>query len=349
MIMRALTVRPGTAHSIALTDMSPPPAAEGSVLVQGLAVGLCGTDVEIIEAEYGEAPEGSDLLVLGHENLGRVIDPGDSDLSAGDLVVGIVRRPDPVPCEACAQGEWDMCRNGEYTEHGIKGLHGFAREQWRADADALVRLDPDLGELGVLMEPTTILAKAWEQIERIGHRAFFGPTTVAVTGAGPIGLLATLLSVQRGYDVHVFDIVKDGPKPELVADIGATYHTTPLSVSGVVPDIVIECTGIPDVVVDAITHNAVNGIACLTGVSSAGRRIPLDVGDMNRVAVLENDVVFGTVNANRRHYEAAAAALAAADQEWLGRLITRTVPLSNFAEGFERHPDDVKVVLDLER
>jgi len=345
--MRALTVRPGTAGSIALTDMPPPVAAEGQVLVEGLAVGLCGTDVEIIDAEYGEAPPGSDLLVLGHENLGRVVEPGNSDLKAGDLVVGIVRRPDPVPCEACAQGEWDMCRNGQYTEHGIKGLHGFAREQWRADADALCVLDPELGELGVLMEPTTILAKAWEQIERIGHRAYFGASTVAITGAGPIGLLGAMMGVQRGYDVHVFDVVKEGPKPDLVADIGATYHTTPLAVSGIVPDIVIECTGVPSVVVDAITHNAVNGIVCLTGVSSAGRTIPLDVGDMNRVAVLENDVVFGTVNANRRHYEAAAAALARADRSWLGRLITRTVPLSRFAEGFERHPDDVKVVLDL--
>jgi len=90
--------------------------------------------------------------------------------------VGIVRRPDPVPCPACALGEWDMCRNGQYTEHGIKGRHGFARERWRADPDGLVRIDAGLADVGVLLEPTTIVAKAWEQIDRIGRRAFFDPT-----------------------------------------------------------------------------------------------------------------------------------------------------------------------------
>ena len=130
-------------------------------MVEALAVGLCGTDREIVAGEYGQAPAGESFLVLGHENLGRVMDaPCGSDLSEGDLVVGIVRRPDPVPCPACALGEWDMCRNGQYTEHGIKGRHGFARERWRADPDGLVRIDAGLADVGVLLEPTTIVAKA---------------------------------------------------------------------------------------------------------------------------------------------------------------------------------------------
>jgi glucose 1-dehydrogenase len=345
--VRALTVRPGVPDSLALTDIPEPAEAEGSVLVEALAVGLCGTDVEIVHGEYADAPPGSDLLVLGHENLGRVIEAPDGSFAAGDLVVGIVRRPDPVPCPACAIGEWDMCRNGEYTEHGIKGLHGFARDRWRTQPDALVRLDPALGRLGVLLEPTTIVAKAWEQIERIGARAYFGPANVAITGAGPIGLLAALLGVQRGLDVHVFDLVTDGPKPGLVADLGATYHHTSLPDSGLHPDLVIECTGVPSVVVDAVTHNAADGIVCLTGVSSVGALASLDIGQLNRTAVLENDVVFGTVNANRRHYEAGVAALAAANQSWLERLITRRVPLADYADAFVRRPDDVKVVLEI--
>jgi threonine dehydrogenase-like Zn-dependent dehydrogenase len=348
--MRALTVAPGIKDSVAVTDVPEPPASDGPVLVESLAVGLCGTDVEIVAAEYGEAPPGDDRLVLGHENLGRVISvdggtPGGPN--PGDLVVGIVRRPDPVPCGACAVGEWDMCRNGRYVEHGIKGLHGFARERWRGQPDAMVVLDPALGDLGVLLEPATVLAKAWEQIERIGARAYFEPKTVAITGAGPIGLMAALMGVQRGLDVHVIDMVTDGPKPQLVADLGGTYHSVALPDSGVLPDIVIECTGVGSVIVDALAHNASNGIVCLTGVSSSGRTLPLDVGALNRLAVLENDVVFGTVNANKRHYEAGAAALAAADPAWLGRLITRRVPLERFADGFARQPDDVKVVLDL--
>jgi len=346
--MRALTVRPGVKDSLTLTDLPEPPESDGPILVETIAVGLCGTDVEIVNAEYGEAPPGSDVLALGHENLGRVIAaPPDAGVAAGDLVVGIVRRPDPEPCAACRMGEWDMCRNGRYTEHGIKGLHGFTRERWRATPDAVVKLDGTLADIGVLLEPTTIVAKAWEQIERIGRRAYFGPTVAAVTGAGPVGLLAALLGVQRGLEVHVFDRVTDGPKPGLVADLGAHYHSTTLPDSGIRPDVTIECTGAPTVVVDVMTHSAVDGIVCLTGVSSVGSRLPVDIGDLNRSAVLGNDVVFGTVNANRRHYEAAAAALGAASRAWLSRMITRRLPLEKFAEGFERRADDVKVVLEV--
>jgi glucose 1-dehydrogenase len=346
--MRALTVRPGVKDSLALSDLPEPATGDGAILVESLAVGLCGTDIEIVAAEYGEAPPGSDVLVLGHENLGRVLEaPSDTGLATGDLVVGFVRRPDPVPCPACAVGEWDMCRNGRYTEHGIKGLHGFARDRWRARPDAVVTLDSGLAEVGVLLEPTTIVAKAWEQIERIGQRAYFGPKVAAVTGAGPVGLLAALLGVQRGLEIHVFDRVTDGPKPGLVADLGAHYHAESVPDSGVRADIVVECTGVPSVVVDVMTHNATDGIVCLTGVSSIGAHLPVDIGGLNRNAVLDNDVVFGTVNANRRHYELAVEALVAADPQWLERLITRRVPLERWHDALERGPDDIKVVVEL--
>ncbi len=347
--MRALTVRPGVADSLALVDLEEPAPEEGEVLVEAVSVGLCGTDAEIVAAEYGEAPPGSPVLVLGHENLGRVAQaPPGSGLSAGDLVVGFVRRPGPEPCAACAAGEWDMCRNGRYVEHGIKGLHGFARERWRAAPDALVRLDPAMADIGVLLEPTTIVAKGWEQVDRIGSRAYWQPRVAVVTGAGPVGLLAALLGVQRGLEVHVFDRVETGPKPQLVADLGATYHTETLPDSGVQADVLVECTGVPSVVVDVITHSATDSVACLTGVSSVGRMLPLDIGGLNRRAVLRTDVVFGTVTASRRHYEAGIAALRAADRGWLSRLISRRVPLSAYQDGFARRPDDVKVVLDLE-
>jgi threonine dehydrogenase-like Zn-dependent dehydrogenase len=346
--VRALTVRPGEADSLALLDLPEPPVEDGPVLVDGVAVGLCGTDVEIVAAQYGQAPPGSDVLVLGHENLGRVAQaPADSGFAAGDLVVGFVRRPDPVPCPPCAVGEWDMCRNGQYTEHGIKGLHGFARERWRVGVDGLVKLDPALAEVGVLLEPTTIVAKAWEQVERIGARAFWQPKVAVVTGAGPVGLLAALLGVQRGLEVHVFDRVTDGPKPGLVHDLGAIYHAESVPDSKVLGDVLIECTGVPTVIVDVMTHSATDSITCLTGVSAVGSVLPLDIGGLNRSAVLANDVVFGTVNANRRHYEAAGQSLLAADQSWLARLITRRVPLEDFQSGFQRGPQDVKVVLTI--
>jgi threonine dehydrogenase-like Zn-dependent dehydrogenase len=157
--MKAITVEPKQPNSARLEDIAEPDEREGSVLVQAIAVGVCGTDVEIVEGKYGWAPPSQSRLVLGHESLGRVIDPGPaSGLKQGDLVVGIVRRPDPVPCPNCAVGEWDMCRNGQYTERGIKQIHGFMSERWRIERmrDQIV----PTGHPGVLLEPATVVAKA---------------------------------------------------------------------------------------------------------------------------------------------------------------------------------------------
>jgi threonine dehydrogenase-like Zn-dependent dehydrogenase len=345
--MRAITVIPGRAGSARLDDVPEPAAGAGSVLVDGLALGICATDGEISRGEYGWAPEGEERLVLGHESLGRVREcPPGCGLAPGDLVVGFVRRPDPVPCACCARGEWDFCENGRYTERGIKELHGYGSERWRVEPEFAVRLDPELEDVGVLIEPTSVVAKAWEQIERIGGRACFDARRVLVTGAGPIGLLAALLAVRRGYDVHVLDRVSDGPKPELVRRLGATYHAGAAGSLGDA-DIIVEATGAAQVVLDVMQGSARNGIVCLAGVSPAGHSSELDAGALNRSLVLGNQVVFGTVNANRRHYEAAAEVLGAADRDWLRSLISRRVPLDRYGEALERRPDDVKVVVDL--
>ncbi|MEU9507603.1 glucose 1-dehydrogenase [Micromonospora sp. NPDC048170] len=345
--MRAVTVTPGVADSLRLVEDHPePPPEEGAILVEALAVGICGTDHEIIAGEYGEAPPGLDRLVLGHESLGRVLEDPSGTLQPGDLVAGVVRHPDPVPCPNCAVGEWDMCRNGRFTEHGIKALPGFARDRWRLQPRFAVGLDRDLAPVGMLLEPTSVVAKAWEHIERIGARAEWQPQTVLVTGAGPIGLLAALLAIQRGLSVHVLDRNTTGPKPELVRALGATYHTVPVSELDFEPDVVLECTGAPVVVLDVMYKAAPTGIVCLTGVSSGGRTIDLDAGALNRALVLENNVVFGSVNANRRHWDLAAAALARADRSWLDSLITRRVPVEAYAGAYTSEPDDIKVVLE---
>jgi glucose 1-dehydrogenase len=348
--VRALTVVPLQAGTAAVTDMPEPEPGPGELLVDGIALGVCGTDREIIDGEYGWAPPGAERLVLGHESLGRVREaPPDSGFAAGDLVVGVVRRPDPVPCPACARGEFDFCRNGRYTERGIKELHGYGSERWTVETDYAVKLDPSLEAVGMLMEPTTIVAKAWEQIERIGARAYFAPERLLVTGAGPIGLLAALLGAQRGLEVHVLDRNTGGPKPRLVAALGGHYHHTDVATvaDAAPPDIIVEATGAEQVVAEAMAHNAATGVVCLTGVSPRGRPLTVDLGGLNRDIVLENDVVFGTVNANLRHYGLAAEALAKADRGWLERMISRRVPLERFEQAVEKQPDDVKVVLDL--
>ena len=338
---------PGKPGSAAVVEVDEPRRGSGELLVDGLAMGVCGTDNEILAGEYGEPPPGRERLVLGHESLGRVREAEpDSGFAAGDLVVGVVRRPDPEPCPACARGEFDMCRNGRYRERGIKELDGYGSERWTVEADYAVKLDPELERVGMLMEPTTIVAKAWDHIERIGRRSYFEPSRLLVTGAGPIGLLAALLGVQRGFEVTVLDRVTGGPKPELVERLGATYATGTIAKLAE-PDVVIEATGIGQLVFDSLEHTAPAGIVCLTGVSPAGRPLEVDAGAINRELVLENDVVFGSVNANLEHYRLAADALARADRSWLEAMITRRVPLDRFEEALDRGDDDVKVVLEL--
>jgi threonine dehydrogenase-like Zn-dependent dehydrogenase len=344
--MRAITVRPHQAGSARLEDVPEPNLHEGSVLVEAIAVGVCGTDVEIVDGKYGWSPPGSERLVLGHESLGRVLDPGSSSsLRTGDLVVGIVRRPDPVPCPNCAVGEWDMCRNAQYTERGIKEIHGFMSERWRIEPEYAMKVDPSLGLLGVLLEPTTVVAKAWEQVVAVGQRSFWEPRNVLVTGAGPIGLLAAMIGKQRGLDVHVLDRIQTGSKPDLVRQLGATYHSCTVLEIGFEPDIIVECTGVGQVIVDALKAASAGGVVCLTGVGSGGRTTGLPAADLASAMVLRNNVVVGSVNANKRHWYKAGEALARADASWLGQLVTRRERPEDFSRALNRQPDDIKVVV----
>jgi threonine dehydrogenase-like Zn-dependent dehydrogenase len=301
--------------------------------------------VDIVSGNYGWAPPGKSRLVLGHESLGRVIDPGPrSSLKKGDLVVGIVRRPDPVPCPNCAVGEWDMCTNGQYTERGIKEIHGFMSERWRIEPEYAIKVDSSLGILGVLLEPMTVITKALEQVFRAGQRAFWEPKTALVTGAGPIGLLAALRLRANNLDVHVLDRADTGPKPDLVHDMGATYHTGSALDLDFDPDIIVECTGVGSVIGDAIQKIASGGIICLTGVGSGGVESRA-VGDIAKAVVLKNNLVVGSVNANKRHWYRAGQNLAASDRAWLSRMITRREKPENFQQALVRQPDDVKVII----
>jgi threonine dehydrogenase-like Zn-dependent dehydrogenase len=340
--MRTMTVVPGDLASAAVEERPDPPASQGSVLVEGLLLGLCGTDVEIARDGFGTPPRGARSMVLGHESLGRVLE-GAGDLTAGDLVAGVVRRS--CGCAACEDDQWDMCLTGDFEELGIRGADGYGATRWRADPRFLVALPQELGELGVLLEPTSVVAKAWEQVQRIGARAYWDPQSVLITGAGSIGLLAAMMGVQQGLDVHVLDLATTGVKPSLVRDLGATYHST---MPDVKPQVVIECSGAAELIGQTVSVAAPNAVICLAGISvgrADAQRTETPV-PQNRL-VLQNQVLFGTVNAGRRHHDQAAAALAAADQEWLRRLITKRVPMTEWASALTRGDDDVKTVVDL--
>lgn len=238
-----------------------------------------------------------------------------------------------------------MCRNGQYTERGIKQIDGYMSERWRIEPEFAIKVDPTLGVLGVLLEPTTVVTKAWAHVIAVGVRAFWEPRNVLVTGAGPIGLLAALIGKQRGLDVHVLDRATTGPKPAIVRDLGATYHSCTVSTLGFEPDIIIECTGVGSVISESIQSVASGGIVCLTGVGQGGETGKKAVADVAAAAVLKNVVVVGSVNANKKHWHRAGEVLARADRAWLSRLVTRKEKPENFSKALERQADDIKVII----
>ena len=239
-----------------------------------------------------------------------------------------------------------MCSNGRYTERGIKAVDGFMADRWRIEPEYAVKVDKRLGVLAALLEPTTVVTKAWEHIAMIGRRTFWDPSTVLIIGAGPIGLLAALIAVQHGGDVHVLDRVTTGRKPTLVESLGATYHSGSVAELGLSPDIVVECTGVAQLIREAADAAAPGAIVCLTGIGPPGAPTLDGATTLASDAVLKNLVVFGSVNANRRHYYRAAQVLARADPSWLAQLITRRVPADRFEEALERADDDIKVVVE---
>ncbi len=348
--------KPGSGR---LAEVPDPQLRDGEVLVQVHQVGLDGTDAEILRGQYGEAPPGDDHLIIGHESLGQVakVTNGVEGLSPGDWVVPIVRRPDPTPCRNCASGEWDMCLNGQYTERGIKGLHGFLAEFYAEAPDFLVKVPAGIADVAVLLEPLSVVEKAVEQINRIQERLVWQAERAVVLGAGPIGLLAGMLLSLEGIEVHFYDTTERGIKSELAEAIGASYiwargrklgHELAGEIGPV--DIVVEATGYSPLVFDAMDMVAPNGVVCLTGVSGGSRKLEVSADHLNLEMVLSNKVVFGTVNANRRHFESGVRDLQKFEVRWpglLSRMITRRLPLTDFARTLERSADHIKSVVEI--
>jgi threonine dehydrogenase-like Zn-dependent dehydrogenase len=346
--LRAIAVIPGRPETAGLVDVPEPAATDGSILVRSRLIGICGTDREIAIDGYGVAPAGEQWLVMGHESLGEVLEASEaSGFAPGDLLAGVVRRPDPLPCVACAADEWDMCETGGFVELGIKEREGYGRERFRIDPRFAVLVPPTLGDLGVLVEPTSVVAKAFEHVARIGARASFAPKQALITGTGPIGLLATMLARQRGLETYVMGRATEGVKPELVEALGAHYHSAPVARLPIQPDIVIETTGVGEVVLEATDRAAPAAVIALLGISHSELAADAQLDAFNKQLVLGNKVLFGTVNAARRHYEQAVEALAEADPGWLARLITGRLPMMDWPAALHRGPQDIKLVVDM--
>ena len=355
--MRAVTVVPGTPHSLTVRDDVPEPARDDRrALVRILETGVCGTDVEIDAAQYGEAPPGSPYLILGHENLGRVErSPAGSGLESGDLVVATVRRPCPELCRSCIEGQQDMCLTGHYQERGIKGLHGFMCDRYVEAPRYLIRVPPELAAVAVLVEPLSFIEKGIEQALRIQQRLEWDPRTAVVLGAGPVGLLASLVLRLRGLEVTLASRgAPDSAAARLATDAGIRYEstrTTPVeqlaTTTGEI-DILFESTGAASVILPAIKALGLDGVCILASVTGGESKTEIDVAAWNRDIVLGNRVVLGTVNAGRRHFEAGVRDLATAEERlpgWLERMITRRLPAAQARTAFEKGPADIKSVL----
>ena len=319
--MLALTVDPGVAHSARVEDV-PDPAGDG-VRVRVLEVGVCGTDREIAEGVFGVAANGR--LVLGHELVG-VVDEDGHGFARGDLVSAIVRRS-CGHCLACAEGSPDACLTGDYVERGITRLDGFAREVVVEDPSQLVAIPRSLGRLGVLAEPTSICARAVRHALTIGERQPWEPRRALVTGAGAVGLLTTMLLRQHGFDVTVVSLEDSSPIAEA---LGARYaHEADGGF-----DVVVEAAGDAQLMADALGRLRRSGVACLLGLDARERAVELPGRVLGMDTVLENRVLFGSVNAHRQDWEAGVAALARADRDVLEQLVALRVPLDRFADAF---------------
>jgi threonine dehydrogenase-like Zn-dependent dehydrogenase len=338
----ALTIRPGEAGSTGLEQVAEPRPDSGEVLLCTLRVGVCGTDREMHEGHFGEAPEGSERLVLGHEMLARVERDGHG-FERGELVAATVRRS-CGHCDACAAGAPDACMTGDYRERGITRLHGFAAELVAEAPEHLVRIPPELGTLAVLAEPASICARGIRHARAIGDRQPWKPSRALVLGTGAIGMLAAYLLRLDGFEVWVVGRSKPGnPKSELAEACGARYVSTgdtpPAELAAGVGgfDVVVEATGDAEVMTGTLGLLGRGGVACLLGIDGRPRQVTLDGTVIGVDAILQNRSLFGSVNANRVDWLAAVGQLERARQRWpeaLAAFVGLSVAPDRFEEAF---------------
>jgi threonine dehydrogenase-like Zn-dependent dehydrogenase len=315
------------------------------VLLRVLEVGVCGTDREIDHGLFGVAPEGEDALVIGHELLG-VVERDSPGFSRGDLVAATVRRS-CGHCLACAEGAPDSCLTGDYSERGITRLHGFARELVAESADQLIPIPKSLGRVGVLAEPTSICARALRHARAIGGRQPWQLRRALVIGAGAVGLLTTYLL--RLDDVEVWTASLE-PGNDVIEAAGARYVQTDgmrLPELGDF-DLVVECAGDAQLMADSLGLLRRSGVACLLGIDGREQKVEIDGRVLGLQTILQNRVLFGSVNAQRQDWLVGVDALDRARRRWpdaLERFVRLRVPLDRFGEAFEPIPGKATLVV----
>ncbi|MFQ6050913.1 MAG: glucose 1-dehydrogenase [Candidatus Hydrothermarchaeota archaeon] len=350
--MKAIAVNPLKKNSLRLIDVPEPDIGENEVLLKVLCVGIDGTDREISEGFYGKAPDGYDYLIIGHECLALVEEVGSKvkDFKRGDLVVPTVRRPCPERCINCRNQESDMCLTGNYLEHGIHGLHGFASEFTVSDADYLVKIPEEIKDFAVLLEPLSIAEKAIYQSFKIQERMIWNPRRTAVLGIGPLGLLLVFILRLKGIETYVLGrSPRESLRANLANKVGAIYiDTRETSKSDIGNfDLVFEATGSVSFALERLDLLNPNSVFCILGIYRELKECK-DFGNLLTEIVLKNKLIFGSVNANRRYFETGIDHMLDIKERWgnlLKELITREVKPENYAEALKKYPEDIKTVI----
>jgi threonine dehydrogenase-like Zn-dependent dehydrogenase len=341
--MKAIAIRPGVPRSLHLRDMPRPSLdaiADGSGVRVGIVrAGLCGTDADLAAGHYGRAPDGADFLVLGHESLGRVLEVGTgsaAEVQPGQLVVVTIRRPGGSDYDRI--GRPDLSSDPVFTETGISRAHGFMTEEVVADARYLVPVPEPLEPVAILTEPLSCITKSLRQADQVQVRLeLWEPRRALVTGAGTIGLLASLVLRLRGLEVVTY-ARRPAPTPgsELLERLGVRYASaTDGDIAALTRrhgpfDIVFEGSGAPSLVAPAVAALAPNGVLALFSVTPGQDPITVDMAALNQAVVLYNRVIVGSAAASWHDYAAAVATLGRAEAEpatrgWLERLITHRI------------------------
>jgi len=368
--VKALAITPGT-KDFALIDR-PEPALDGpdAVKLQVVRVGICGTDREEARGGRAKAPDGQTQLVVGHEMLGRVVEVGSgvTRVKTGDYAVFTVRRG-CGRCVPCAMNRSDMCETGAYRERGIWGLDGY-QTQFVVDSEQyIVRVPAAIEPIAVLTEPLTVAEKAIDEAVGLQTRrlpdASVTPNWLSgrrclVAGLGPVGLLAALILCLRGAEVLGLDVVdRDSARPRWLAGIGGTYidgREVPVEHVGDHfgrVELIVEAAGIPSLEFNLLDALGVNGAYVLTGIPGDARPLNIPGGELIRQLVLDNQVMVGSVNAARGHFEQAVDDLRRAHERWgdhVAALITNRHAFDDVASALEHHgPDEIKVVVEWEQ
>ena len=356
--MKAIAITPRVPDSARLLDVPGPEMNNDQVLVRMVRAGICGTDTEMNSGAFGEAPPGYEYLILGHENFGQIERVGSraSRFKKGAYVVATVRRP--CDCLNCAAGESDMCIKDAFTERGIRRQHGFLAEYYAEYEDFLIEIPAHLREVGILLEPYSIISKALWQAWKIQERMVWKPQTALVTGAGTIGLLAALGLRARGLEVVICARSKRGTLNSMLAhDMGATYvslQDTPLDeiprVMNNRVDVIFEATGHGPTALKTLELVTTNGIVLLNSVTSAAHRVMVDSDAINMRMVLGNMLAVGVVNANRKYFEMGVTAFETFQERFPGileRMLTRRVALQDFSIDLLQERRGVKTTIEI--